>query len=175
MRTPDPTGRLASSCARSRVGGADVGAHLRGNRPRWRTGPSPYVPAVAEWPARLIVGGMGARALNAALGFWLFLSAELWPHDWHQRANAWIVGAFIVMLALTALSGAAWARGGNLILAGWLMVSTLLWPRVSVLTFWNQMLVALLVALVAAVPRLRLLRRGHDPQRSQPPPGLAGH
>jgi hypothetical protein len=118
---------------------------------------------------------MGARGLNAALGFWLFISAVLWTHEWHQRTNAWIVGALIVVLALTGLTGAAWARVGNLALAGWLIVSTLLWPRASVLTFWNQMLVGLLVALLAAAPRLRMLRRAPDPNPSRSPPDLTRH
>jgi formate hydrogenlyase subunit 4 len=102
---------------------------------------------------------MGARAINAILGFWLFLSAFLWPHALQQRYNAWIVGALVVTLALAGLSGHRWARALNALLGGWLIVTTLLWPRTTMLTYWNQMLVGLAVAMFAFAPSLSALRR----------------
>lgn len=102
---------------------------------------------------------MGARAINAVFGFWLFLSAFLWPHSTHQRYNAWGVGVLVVTLALAGLSGHRWARTVNALLGGWLIVTTLLWPRISPLTFWNQMLVGLAVAMFAFAGSVSALRR----------------
>jgi len=53
---------------------------------------------------------MGARAINAIVGTWLFVSAFLWPHTYGETENAWVVGFMAVIMALGGLSGLGWTR-----------------------------------------------------------------
>jgi hypothetical protein len=103
---------------------------------------------------------MGARAINAILGLWLFMSAFAWPHGRAQFTNATVVGMLAVTMALLGLGGRKWPRLSNVALGGWLILSSLFLPRVSVATFWNHLVVGLAMALVGASPDLRhLIRR----------------
>lgn len=100
-----------------------------------------------------------ARAINAALGFWLFWSAFLWPHTPRQFHNAWIVGALAVTAALAGLGGLKGARFFNAALGGWLIISALLWPIAHPATFWNHVLVGLFLAALGLAPDLGAWRR----------------
>jgi hypothetical protein len=102
---------------------------------------------------------MGARAINAILGVWLFTSAFVWPHGRAQFVNATVVGMLAVTLALLGLGGRRWPRLSNTALGGWLILSSLFLPRWSVATFWNHIFVGFAMALVGASPELRHLRR----------------
>lgn len=101
---------------------------------------------------------MGARAINAVLGLWLFFSAFLWPHTRAQRVTAWTVGLLAVTAALAGTSGRTWGRSVNAALGGWLIVSALLVPRLRVATFWTDIIVGFGLVLFAMVPRLSALR-----------------
>jgi hypothetical protein len=84
---------------------------------------------------------MGARAANALIGFWMFLSTFLWPHAPAQRLTGWIVGTAAVTGAMAGLMSRTWGRYVNAALGGWLLVSGLFLPRLRPATFWNDMLV----------------------------------
>ena len=84
---------------------------------------------------------MGARAINAILGAWLFASAFLWRHTYAQTENAWVVGSMAVMMALGGLSGLGWTRYLNVILGVWLVLSPLFVRVSSPFTYWNNELV----------------------------------
>jgi hypothetical protein len=101
---------------------------------------------------------VGARIANLALGFWLFVSAFLWPHLPSQRASAWIVGIVVVFGSMAGLSGQRWGRHLSAAAGGCLIVSSLV-PHIHRLTFWNHMLVGLLVVLLGVSPSLADLRR----------------
>jgi hypothetical protein len=101
---------------------------------------------------------MGARAVNVALGLWLFLSAFLWPHNRPESVNAIVVGMAAVTAALAALGGLRWCSYVNATLGGWLIVSALFLPRASMATFWNHVFVGLGLALFGFARDLRDIR-----------------
>lgn len=101
---------------------------------------------------------MGARAANAVLGLWLFLSAFLWPHTFFHQTNAWIVGMAVVTLAMFGLTGVGWARYANAALGAWLILSAILVPRVGAATFWNHLLVGFALAMFGLASSIRDLR-----------------
>ena len=100
---------------------------------------------------------MGARALNAVLGLWLFVSAFLWSHRLEQLHNAWGTGLVVITAAMWGLGGAAWARFINMLAGAWLLITSLMWPSRPA-TFWNHVLVGLALALLGAAPSLTALR-----------------
>ena len=97
--------------------------------------------------------------INALLGFWLFLSAVMWPHPPDQRTNAWVVGLLAVTAALAGLSGKKAGRMINAVLGGWLILSAILLPRMTRATFWNHVLVGAALAFVAMAAHIPDLRR----------------
>lgn len=101
---------------------------------------------------------IGARVVNAVLGFWLYLSAFLWPHMPAQRASAWVIGMIVVTAALAGLSGLRAGRLVNAALGAWLIISALLLPQTRPATFWNHILVGAALAFVAMASRLSDLR-----------------
>ena len=106
---------------------------------------------------------MGARALNATLGLWLFFSAFLWPHTPFHQTNAWVVGMVVVTLAMLGLTGVAWARYANAAIGGWLILSAALVPGIDTGTFWNHVLSGFALALFGLAPSLRDLRARRPP------------
>jgi hypothetical protein len=100
---------------------------------------------------------MGARVANVVVGLWLFASGFLWPHTQAQRLSAWIVGLVAVTAALAGLSGHRWGRYVNVAAGGYLIVSSLV-PSIGRATFWNHMLVGLLLAMFGVAPSLAALR-----------------
>jgi hypothetical protein len=100
---------------------------------------------------------VGARIANVVVGFWLFVSAFLWPHSQGQRLTAWVVGMVAVSAALAGLSGHRWGRYVNVVAGGWLIVSSLV-PTIGRATFWNHMLVGFLLVMFGLAPSLTALR-----------------
>jgi hypothetical protein len=97
---------------------------------------------------------MGARAMNLSVGFWLFLSAFLWPHGPAQTLNAWVVGILSVTFALAGLESRPQARYVNWVLGGWLVVSSFLLPLTRPATAVNHVIVGAIMATLASLPRL---------------------
>jgi len=97
---------------------------------------------------------MGARAMNLSVGFWLFLSAFLWPHGRPQTINAWVVGMLSVTFALAGLKQWPNARYANWVLGGWLIVSSFLLPGTRPLTAVNHVVFGAIMAALASLPRI---------------------
>lgn len=102
---------------------------------------------------------MGARALNALLGLWLFFSASFWTATATQRWIGWVVGALAVTDAVAGISGTKRGRYLNLVLGAWLILFAILLPRARALVFWNELLVGFAMVLLALAARLTDLRR----------------
>lgn len=100
---------------------------------------------------------LSARALNAALGVWLFISAFLWPHTMAQRTNTWICGVLAVIFALAA-ARIPRARILNTILAVWLFISVWALPRATTGTAWNNVLVSIAIFCLSLMPSATLTR-----------------
>jgi hypothetical protein len=111
------------------------------------------------WGARTL----GARAINAAIGTWLFISAFVWRHTYEQLENAWVVGFMAVMMALGGLSGLSWTRYFNVALGIWLVISPLFVHVTSPFTYWNHELVGAGLIVFGLMPRLH---RRPSPRRS---------
>jgi hypothetical protein len=100
---------------------------------------------------------MGARAVNAFLGLWLFLSAFLWPHPLPQLINAWMCGIFSVTIALAAIELDERARYLNVGLGIWLIVSSLIW-RSSVTVVVNHVIVGVGLTVFGSLRRIAYLK-----------------
>ena len=98
---------------------------------------------------------MGARAINALLATWLFVSAFVWRHTYAQTENAWVVGSMALIMALGGISGLSWTRYLNVVLGAWLIVSPLAVRILSPLTLLNNELVGLGLIVFGLMPRLR--------------------
>lgn len=96
-----------------------------------------------------------ARGINIALGVWLFISAFIWPHNYSQFTNSWVVGVLCVGFALIAMYAPA-ARYLNAALAVWLFVSAFALPVISRATIWNNVLVAVAMFVVSLLPAVRV-------------------
>lgn len=105
---------------------------------------------------------MSARALNAVLGLWLFVSGFLWAARPAQRWVSWVVGALVVTDALAGVPGLKRGRYLNLALGGWLILLEILLPRARVVVFWNDLLVGAAIVCLALVATTGDLRR-HRP------------
>jgi hypothetical protein len=102
---------------------------------------------------------MGARSMAASIGFWLFISAFLWPHGRVQLINAWIVGMLAVTVALAGLEGHPRARLLNVVLGLWLVVSTFFLRGTTHATAVNHVLVGALLVFFGASRRIGQPRR----------------
>jgi hypothetical protein len=108
---------------------------------------------------------MVARALNAMIGFGLFLSPFLWPHSAFQRLNAWVVGMAAVTAALAAARGLRWARYVNVALGAWLILSALLPLGQRSATVWTHLIAGFGLVLFGLVRSMGQLRE-HPGQAS---------
>ncbi len=104
---------------------------------------------------------MGARAINALLGLWLFVSAFVWRHSYAQTENAWVVGSIALIFAVGGLVGLTWYRYLNVLLGAWLVISPLAVRILSPFTVLNNELVGIGLITFGLMPRLR---RGPRPQ-----------
>jgi hypothetical protein len=92
-----------------------------------------------------------ARWVNVVAGGWLFLSAFIWTHSSSQFNNAWLVGANSVIVALIALRTPP-ARYINAALGAWLFVSIWVLPLMTRGTFWNDLVVSIVMFVAALTP-----------------------
>lgn len=92
-----------------------------------------------------------ARCGNLALGLWLQASGFLWPHSDGARVSAWLPGLLISVVALLSM-GAPPMRWLNAFLAWWLAVWTLAATGTEPLAYFNGIICALLVFVLAAIP-----------------------
>jgi hypothetical protein len=116
-------------------------------------------------PERPVLGPVpsasgGLRAVNAAIGVWLFVSAFLWPHGDAAFANTMIVGALLAAFGLFAHKPLPRLMCGSL--AAWLVLSTLaILPRMD-LTFWHNLAAGFAALVVTFMPppkpRLRAVK-----------------
>ncbi|HTQ02557.1 MAG TPA: hypothetical protein VMI54_01830 [Polyangiaceae bacterium] len=90
------------------------------------------------------------RYVSAVTGAWLFLSSLLWQHLPLQKTNAWVVGALMFTVAITAI-GVPRARFANAVLALWLFVSATCFSATGYTTF-NNVVVALVALVFSLVP-----------------------
>jgi hypothetical protein len=100
-----------------------------------------------------------ARYSNSLLGLWLFISAFVWSHTPSSRINTCLVGLFIGVSAITA-TGWAVVRRLTMAIAFWLAFSTAVAYPARPATFWNNLIVALAVLVLSAIP--------HGPRRAKP-------
>lgn len=107
------------------------------------------------------------RWVNVALGAWLFVSAFLWPHSIAQFHNSWLVGITVAVVAAIATRVDA-ARYINATLAAWLFISAFALPVSSMGTFWNNLLVSIVILFLALVPN------AHPRHHSGNQPPIAG-
>lgn len=98
-----------------------------------------------------------ARALNIALGLWLFISAFLWPDSYSQFTNRWLVGLLCTLFAVIAI-WAPQARFLNTALAVWLFISVWALPTRSSGTLWNNVLVSIAIFVLSLLPSSREVR-----------------
>src|SRR4051812_39923228 len=99
-----------------------------------------------------------ARYLNALAGTWLLSSAFLWHHASSSKPNTWAVGLLMAIAALWAISAPA-IRWFNTVLAVWLALSTLAMTDIRPLTFYNNLIVAVVAFALSLVPPAREHRR----------------
>jgi hypothetical protein len=92
-----------------------------------------------------------ARYANMLLGLWLFLSAFAWSHPSTSRTNTWILGLSIAISATVAL-GSAILRRVSSMLALCLAFSTLPTYAVDRATFFNNLVVAVVVFALSLIP-----------------------
>ena len=84
-------------------------------------------------------------------GAWLVGSAFAWTHGDASRTNSWFVGLLII-------AGAVWGlrepvgRLLNTLLASWLVFSTLAISPRSELTFWHNLVLAVVVLVLSLLP-----------------------
>ena len=105
--------------------------------------------------------GTFPRWANIALGIWLILSSFLWAHSEAQFANAWIVGAGAAVVAAIAMTKREQARYVNAALAVWLFASAWVLPTVADATFWNHLIVSVLMLVASLTPTAHSASHGH--------------
>jgi hypothetical protein len=93
----------------------------------------------------------GPRLANVTLGLWLFLSAFLWPHTPGSRANTWVLGLIIAVLAGVGTPTPA-IRALSTVPAVWLLFSSFWIADVTNATMWNNAIVAVLVLMLSLIP-----------------------
>lgn len=98
-----------------------------------------------------------ARVANLVLGLWLQISAFAWSHTDEARFSAWLPGLLISIVALLSMSAPPMRR-----LNGALGFWAAIWGAVAAgsdrLTYWNGVLVGLLVLVFSLVPSRSLAR-----------------
>jgi hypothetical protein len=101
-------------------------------------------------PVSRIPTATGARWLSLALGIWLFISAFAWPHNPVSRANTWILGVIIAVVAAIAQARPV-VRWVNTAASVWLFIATLAVTHATYMTMWNNLIVAVVVFLLSFV------------------------
>ncbi|AKT41598.1 SPW repeat domain-containing protein [Chondromyces crocatus] len=91
------------------------------------------------------------RAINVALGVWLFVSAFAWQHAYAQFTNAWVCGVLCTAFAVMALWVSA-ARHLNTALGIWVVLSAWVLPSTSTLSVWNSVITGIAIFAVSLLP-----------------------
>ncbi len=105
-------------------------------------------------PFTPVASNVRVRAVNIALGLWLFASTFVLPRDGGVGFSTWLVGLWVATLALLALYAPA-LRFLNTALAGWLLVTTIWFPHTHAWVAFHDAFVAgvmLVVSLVKTTP-----------------------
>jgi hypothetical protein len=91
-----------------------------------------------------------ARLGNLGLGVWLQISSFAWPHTDSSRISAWLPGLLISVIALLSMSSPPmrWLNG---VLALWLIAWTVVSASAEALTYWNGVIVGLLVLVLSTI------------------------
>jgi hypothetical protein len=97
------------------------------------------------------------RWFNFVLGAWMVASVLVWPHSASQFANAWLVGAAMMWVALLA-KRAIVLRFATFALAAWLFISAWVLPLSTPSTLWNDVLVAVVMWVVAMLTHEHVTR-----------------
>lgn len=93
---------------------------------------------------------IGGRGVNLVLGAWLFISAFLWFHGAPQFTNTWVVGLITAGVALAGF----WMpeiRWINAVAGAWLIISVFALYTPKPGTFWNNLLVGIVILLASLV------------------------
>lgn len=97
--------------------------------------------------------GFSPRWIDLLLGSWLFVSAFIWEHTAAHFNNSWIVGLAVAIVAAVAMRRES-LRYINAGLAVWLLLSSWVLPLAADATFWNNLVVSVLMFIVALTPRV---------------------
>lgn len=92
-----------------------------------------------------------ARVGNLVLGVWLQISAFLWSHSDEARFSAWLPGLLISIVALLSM-GVPPMRRLNGLLGFWAAIWAAMAAGPDRLTYWNGVVVGLLVMVLSAIP-----------------------
>ncbi len=95
--------------------------------------------------------GVAPRVVNALLGAWLVASVLIWPHYGPEGFNTLITG----LLVLTVAPIAAFAprlRFGTAFLGVWLLLTTFVFVHALSITFFHDLVAAVVLLAIAAVP-----------------------
>ena len=95
---------------------------------------------VVPWP----------RLGNLALGLWLQISSFAWHHSDSSRISAWLPGLLISVIALLSMSSPP-MRWLNSVLGLWLIAWTVVSASTEALTYWNGVVVGLLVVVLSTI------------------------
>ena len=93
---------------------------------------------------------MWKRVLIVIIAGWVLFSGYAWPHTRPNLVNNWIVGLGFAVFGTLSVAY-AWARNVTLALAVWLFAFSLLFQRHSAATFWNNAMIAVVVAVLSLV------------------------
>lgn len=110
---------------------------------------------------------VAARWAGALIGSWLFVSAFTWRHSPEEFYNSWVIGLTAFLASIFAVEF-EWTRFANLLMALWLFSSGWVLHVSSPDTFWNNVVVAILMFAIALTPRPPHLR-------SKGAPGVVHH
>ncbi len=91
-----------------------------------------------------------ARMASLMLGLWLQISSFSWKHTDGSRLSAWVPGLLISVIAVLSMSSPPmrWLNG---VLALWLIAWTVVSASTEALTYWNGVVVGLLVFMLSTV------------------------
>lgn len=91
-----------------------------------------------------------ARLGSLVLGLWLQISTFAWQHTDSSRISAWLPGLLISVVAVLSMSSPPmrWLNG---VLALWLIAWTVVAASTEALTYWNGIVVGLLVMILSTV------------------------
>jgi hypothetical protein len=86
---------------------------------------------------------MTGRVASALLGFWLVVSAFIWPQSRVEVSNATVVGVAALVGALAMIEGVRWGYYLTAFCGVWLMATTLFLTPAASGQFWNHLIIGL--------------------------------